>query len=294
MRSAFSHVTANKLKSHLLIVLFIIFIGLVGSAAGYLYGNPYIGAIMATAGAGVYAMITLKSGDKMILRMTGAKEVKKQEYPHLFHTLEGLAIAAGIPKPKAYVIDDSALNAFATGKNPEHASITVTTGLLNKLNRQELEGVIAHEMSHIKNYDIRYMMLTIALVGVLLLIGDFLFYSFVFGRRGGSRQGGHPAIMIAAIVLIILSPVIAEMIKLSLSRKREYLADASGTVMTRYPEGLASALEKIKNDPDPRIESANRAAAHLFISNPIKKKSFSNLFSTHPPLDERIKRLRAM
>ncbi len=291
MKSAFDQVRANKLKSHFVILLFILFVGLIGSAAGYLYGNPYIGAIMATAGAGVYTLISFSSGDKMILRMTGAREVKKQEFPHLFHTIEGLAIAAGIPKPKAYVIDDSALNAFATGKNPEHASITVTTGLLNKLNRQELEGVVAHEMSHIKNYDTRYIMLTIALVGVILLIGDFLFYSLIFGRRGGSRQGGHPLIFVAAIALIILSPFIAELIKLSLNRKREYLADASGVVLTRYPEGLANALEKLKNDPDPKIESANRAAAHLFISNPFKKKG---LFSTHPPMEERIKRLRSM
>ncbi len=293
MKSAFSQVRSNKLKSNVIMSLFIAFTGVIGGAFTYImYGSWIPGAVLAVIASAIYAVISLSTGDKMILQMTGAKQVTKQEYPHLFHTIDGLAIAAGIPKPKAYVINDSALNAFATGRDPEHASITVTTGLLQKLNRQELEGVIAHEMSHIKNYDIRFLMVTIALVGVILLLADFLWYSMIFGRR--DDRGGHPALIIIALVLIVLSPVIANLIKLALSRKREYLADASGAVMTRYPEGLAAALEKIKNDPDPRIESSNRAAAHLFISSPISKKSFSNLFSTHPPIEDRIKRLRNM
>ena len=290
-RSAFANERVNKLKTNVLIIFFIAFIGGVGSVLGWFYGNPYVGAFMALAAAGAYSFIVLRSGDSMILKITGAREVTKKEYPYLFHSIEGLALAAGIPKPRAYVIEDSALNAFATGKNPEKSSITVTTGLLEKMNRQELEGVLAHEMSHIKNYDIRVMMITVALIGVILLLADFLWYSVIFGRRRDS----HPMLLVLAFALIILSPVIAQIIKMAISRKREYLADSSGAVLTRYPEGLASALEKIKNDPDPRIESANRAAMHLFISNPFKKKSLlQNLFSTHPPLEERIKRLRSM
>ena len=290
-QSAFANERLNKLKTNLLIFLFIAFISGIGSVLGLLYGNAYVGAFIALAAAGAYSLIVLRSGDSMILKMTGAKAVTKQEYPHLFHSVEGLALAAGIPKPKAYVIEDSALNAFATGKNPESASVTVTTGLLKKLNRQELEGVLAHEMSHIKNYDIRVMMITVALIGVVLLLADFLWYSVIFGRRRSS----HPMLLVVAVALIVLSPFIAQIIKMAISRKREYLADSSGVILTRYPEGLASALEKISRDPDPRIESANRAAAHLFISNPFKKKNLlQNLFSTHPPIEERVKRLRAM
>ena len=276
-KSAFANEKSNKLKTTILIVLFIIFISIVGSVLGMMYGNAYVGAFIALAASGAYTMIVMNSGDGIILKITGAKPVTKQEYPHLFHSIEGLALAAGIPKPKAYVIEDSALNAFATGRDPDHSSVTVTTGLLKKLNRQELEGVIAHEMSHIKNYDIRVMMVTVALVGIIVLLADFLWYSMIFGRRNS-----HPALFALAIALIVLSPVIAQLIKLAISRKREYLADSSGAVLTRYPEGLASALEKISNDPDPHIESANRAAVHLFISNPCKKGTFKKLFLNTP------------
>ncbi|MCK5322463.1 MAG: M48 family metallopeptidase, partial [Candidatus Aenigmarchaeota archaeon] len=193
-------------------------------------------------------------------------------------------------------------NAFATGRNPEHASVTVTTGLLNKMNRQELEGVIAHEMSHIKNYDIRMMMLTTVLIGVVTLLSDFLLRSFLWGSIGGrrdNREGGGQAAIIFIVIglaLAILAPLIGQMIRLAISRKREFMADASGASLTRYPEGLASALEKIRKDPDPLVDKANKATAHLFISTPFRKtKGFTaKLFATHPPIDERIQKLRKM
>ena len=266
-----------------------------GIILGAIWGSIYFGGIMALIFAIVYSIIVFRSGDKMILSMSGAKEAKKSEYPHLSHTVEGLAIAAGIPTPKAYVIKDSALNAFATGKDPNHAAITVTTGLLEKLNRQELEGVIAHEMSHIKNYDIRFMMLTVVLVGVVLLLSDFILRSFWFG--GGRRRdsgNSHIIILLVGLALAILAPLIVQLIRLSVSRRREYMADASGAILTRYPEGLASALEKIKDDPDPLVEKANRATAHLFISTPFRKVKKSSLWSTHPPINDRIKKLREM
>ncbi|MBN2454470.1 zinc metalloprotease HtpX [Candidatus Woesearchaeota archaeon] len=298
MKIAFDEIRANKFKSWLLIVIFAVLIGALGAAAGFFYGSLYFGFIFAVIVALIYALIMFKSGDKMILKMSGARPVTKQEFPHLYHTVEGLAVAAGIPTPKAYVIEDSALNAFATGRDPKNASITVTTGLLKVMNRQELEGVIAHEMSHIKNFDIRFMMLTVVLVGIITLLSQFLLRSFLWGGRGRSKNSGQLAIVFiaAGLILAILSPIIGEMVKLAISRKREYMADASGAVLTRYPPGLASALKKISKDPDPLVDKANQATAHLFISTPFRKsKGFlTGLFMTHPPIEERIRRLEAM
>lgn len=297
----YDQVRANKFKTVLLIAVFIIFVAAMGVIAGYIWGNIYFGTGLSIFIAIIYTFIVFKSGDSMVLSMTGAKPVKKQEYPHLYHTVEGLTIAAGLKHvPKAYVIHDSALNAFATGKDPEHSSIAVTTGLLEKLNRQELEGVIAHEMSHIKNYDIRVMMLAAVLVGVVALISDFLLRSFLWGGHGrrDNRDSGQMQIVliVVGIALAILAPLVAQMIKLAISRKREYLADANGALLTRYPPGLASALKKIRSDPDPLVDYANKATAHLFISTPFrKKKSFmSNLFATHPDINDRIRRLETM
>ncbi len=289
----------NKNTTIVLVIFFMIFVSILGGFFGYMYGNPYFGFGTSTIIAVVYSLIVFSSGDSMILTMTGAKPVQKSEYPHLYHSVEGLAIAAGIPTPKAYVIQDTALNAFATGKDPEHSSIVVTSGLLAKLNRQELEGVIAHEMSHIKNYDIRVMMITTVLVGVTALISDFMLRSMFYSRgsrKSNSDNGSAQLIMlVVGVVLAILSPIIAQLMKLAISRKREYLADANGAKLTRYPEGLASALEKIRADPDPLVDHANNATAHLFISTPFRKKSFySNLFATHPPIKDRIQKLRSM
>lgn len=247
----------------------------------------------------IYTLIAFYTGDKMILSMSGAKPVTKKEYPYLYHTLEGLAISAGIQTPKAYVIDDSAMNAFATGRDPKNASITVTTGLLKTMNRQELEGVIAHEMSHIKNYDVRFMMLTVIMVGIITLLSDFLLRTFLWGGKKDSDRKGNQftlIIIVIGLVLAILTPIIGELIKLAISRKREFMADANGAILTRYPPGLASALRKISKDPDPLVDKANKATAHLFISVPFRKEpSFmTKLFSTHPPIEERIKHLEEM
>jgi len=301
MKIIFNEVRNNKIKSVFLMLIFILVIGFLGAIIGIVYGNLYFGLIMAVIFSLIYSLIGFYSGNKMILKMSDAKPVTKKEYPYLYHTVEGLAISAGIPTPKAYVIDDSALNAFATGRDPKNASITVTTGLLNTMNRQELEGVIAHEMSHIKNYDIRLMMLTAVLVGIVILLSDFLLRTFLWGGRGrrrDSRSGGQLAVILIAIglILAILAPIVGELIKLAISRKREFMADASGAILTRYPPGLASALRKISKDPNPLVDKANKATAHLFISTPFRNKTgfVTNLFATHPPLEERIKILDAM
>lgn len=297
----YDQVRYNKMKSWLLFFIFIVLISALGVAFGYYFGSIVFGAVIAAIIAVVYGLIAYFSGGKMILKMTGARPVTKKEFPHLYHTVEGLAIAAGIPTPKCYVIEDSALNAFATGRDPKNASITVTTGLLKVMNRQELEGVIAHEMSHIRNYDIRMMMLAAVMVGVVTLISDFMLRSFIWGGHGRSnnrKDSGQLGIIliVVAIVLAILAPIVAQMIKLAISRKREYLADASGAMLTRYPPGLASALDKIRKDPDPLVDRANKATAHLFISTPFRKSKglMKRAFTTHPDINDRIRRLRSM
>ncbi len=298
MRLAFNEVSSNQLKSLLLVMFFVVIIGALGTAIGFVYRSTYMGLILAVGAAMLYAVLVFLSGDQMILGMSGAKPVTKKDQPYLYNTIEGLAIAAGMPTPKAYVIDDSAMNAFATGRDPKHASITVTSGLLKTMNRQELEGVIGHEMSHIKNYDVRLMMLTVVLVGVIVLLGDFLLRSFWYGRRKDDSKGSQlqAILLIAAIILAILAPIIGKLIQLAISRRREFTADANSAVLTRYPPGLASALKKIAKDPDPLVDRANRSTAHLFISTPFRKSHgfVTNLFLTHPPIEERIKRLEEM
>jgi heat shock protein HtpX len=223
--------------------------------------------------------------------------VTKEGEPELYRIVENLCIGSGLPMPKVYVIEDSAPNAFATGRDPKHASVTVTRGLLDKLDKSETEGVIAHEMSHIGNYDIRFMTLVSVLVGSVILLSDWVLRGLWYGggRRRG-RGGANPILLLIALVFIILSPIIAQLMQLALSRQREFLADATGAKLTRYPEGLASALEKIAADREP-LEVANKATAHLYIYNPLRdyrRSWLNNLFSTHPPIVERVKRLRAM
>ncbi len=298
MRISFNETRNNMIKSWFLIFFFVVLISFLGVAFGVYMGNIYFGVVLAMIVAIIYSLIGYYSGDSMILKMSGAKPVTKQEYPYLYHTIEGLAVSAGIPTPKAYVIDDSAMNAFATGRDPKNASITVTTGLLKVMNRQELEGVIAHEMSHIKNYDIRFMMLTAVLVGIVTLLSDFMLRSFLWGGKSRDRNSGQLGVImiVVGLLLAILAPIIGQLIKLAISRKREYMADSSGATLTRYPPGLASALEKISKDPDPLVDKANKATAHLFISTPFRKRSgfVEGLFSTHPPIQERIRRLQQM
>lgn len=240
------------------------------------------------------------SSDKIVLAISRAKPVKKEDYPYLYNVVEGLAIAAGLPKPRCYVIDDTAPNAFASGRNPDNSVIVVTEGLLEKLNRAELEGVIAHEMAHIKNYDVLVQTLAVVMVGVVALLSDWLLRSFFWGggrRRGRGKSGGNAAaiFMVVGLILAVLSPLVASLLQLAISRKREFLADANGAFLTRYPPGLASALKKLAADREP-LEVANKATAHLYIVNPLKdlKGKTNKLFSTHPPVEERIAALEKM
>lgn len=234
--------------------------------------------------------------DKIVLAMSGAKEVTRENARELYNVVENLCITAGLPVPKIFVIEDTAMNAFATGRDPEHGVICFTTGIVNRLNRTELEGVAAHELSHIGNRDILLSTVIVVMVGFIALLADWFRHWAFFGRRSNDDRGGGQLqliLFIAAIVLSILAPFAAMLMQLALSRKREFLADASGALLTRYPEGLASALEKISGDTEP-LEAANRATAHLYIANPFKGKNVAKLFMTHPPIEERIKILRGM
>jgi len=291
-------ISSNKAKSVVLVVLFFAFVIFLGWVFGETTVWGHYATVLAIIVASVGALVSWYNSDKMVLAISRARPASHDEFPHLYNSVEGLAIAAGIPKPKLYVIDDSAPNAFATGRNPEHAAIAVTTGLLQKLNRVELEGVLAHEMSHIADYDTLLMTITVILVGTVALVSDWMLRSFFFGGRRRKTSGGGQAgaiLMIVAIALAVLSPLIAQLIRLAISRKREFLADANGARLTRYPEGLASALEKISGDREP-LEVANKATAHLYIENPLKdvKGGMNKLFSTHPPVEQRIAALRAM
>jgi heat shock protein HtpX len=297
-------IAVNRRNSLFLIVCFLAFVTVFGYVIGYAWIGDPVGALFGLALAFVVGIIsglaTYYGGDRIVLAASRAKEVTHEDAPVLFNVVEEMAIAGGLPMPKVYIIEDSAPNAFATGRDPEHASVTVTSGLLNKLNRDELQGVIAHEMSHVGNYDIRYAMLVGILVGMTVLISDFFLRGLWFGGgRGGRREGGGGNIqlimLIIAIVLAILAPLFARLLQLSISRQREYLADATAVQLTRNPKGLADALQKISGDREV-LEVANRATAHLYIVNPIKRfeKRSKGLFSTHPPMEERIKVLRAM
>ena len=290
---------AQQGKSMLLIAVFLIIIGLLGYALGVYFGYPFLGLGFALILSIILILMSFYSGDKILLEMSHAVPADRKKYPHLVNAVEGLAIAAGIPTPKIYVIDDSAINAFAAGRNPDHASVTVTTGAVERLKRDELEGVLAHELSHIRNYDIRLMMLVVILVGMIALISDWFLRSMFYGKRkeGAKTEGVIGIVLIAiGIVLVVLSPFIAQLIKLAVSRKREFLADANGALLTRYPKGLSDALKKIRDDKEPLVEAANKATAHLFIENPLRKfKGKMNvMFSTHPDINERIKRLESM
>jgi heat shock protein HtpX len=292
----YDEISANKRKSFFLVLLFVVFFLLVGWVFGQAYGSGGVGVLIALLMALFISLVTFYWGDRMVLGISRARPVDRKENPYLANVVEGLAIAAGVPPPKAYIIEDSAPNAFATGRNPENSAVAVTTGLLDKLNRLELEGVIAHEMSHIRNCDIRYATFVVILVGTVALLSDWMRRSFFFRRRRGRKGGaGGGIIVLLALLLAILAPIVAQLIRLAISRQREYLADASGALLTRYPEGLASALEKISKDKEP-LEAANKATANLYIVNPLleHRGKLNDLFSTHPPVEERVRRLRAM
>jgi heat shock protein HtpX len=291
----YEEIAANRRRSFVLITLFVVFLLFLGWIFGQIYGSGVAGIGIALGVAVFVSLFTFFHGDKMVLSISRARPVDRRENPYLANVVEGLAIAAGVPAPKSYIIRDSAPNAFATGKDPGNSSVVVTTGLLDKLNRLELEGVIAHEMSHIKNYDIRYATLVAILVGTVALLSDWMRRSFFYRGRRRKRRAGGGIVILIALVLAILAPIIAQLIRSALSRQREYLADAGGALLTRYPEGLASALEKISKDTEP-LEAANKATAHLYIVNPLleHRGKLNTLFSTHPPAQDRIRRLRGM
>lgn len=289
----YSQIDSNKRKSMALMILFIlIIVGLVWAWAQYSESGYYM-LIPATIFASSMSLVSFFAGDKIALATAGAKEIKKEDNPYLWRIVENLSITAGLTMPKVHIIEDQAMNAFATGRDPQHSSIAVTTGLINGLTNEELEGVIAHELSHVKNYDIRLMMVVIVCVGIISLLADWMMHSFIFRGRGRDDNNRGGILMIFGIILAILSPLFARLIQMAVSRKREFLADASGALLTRYPEGLAKALEKISAQNIP-LRRANKATAHLYISSPFKGQAISQLFSTHPPVEERIKALRTM
>jgi heat shock protein HtpX len=286
----YKEIASNKRKTIGLMIIFVLVVLGFGFAFGMYSGDMYLGLAIASVVSVSMSGISYFKSDKIALVASGAKVIEKSDNVELWNTVENLAITAGLPMPRVAIMNDPALNAFATGRDYDHAVVAVTTGLLDKLTQIELEGVIAHEMSHIKNYDIRLMTVVVVLIGTIALLADMMRFGFYGGRD--SRKGGN-AMMIVALVLIVLSPIIGQLIKLAVSRQREYLADASGALLTRYPEGLASALEKISADSH-QFRKANHATAHMFISNPFKGKALSNAFSTHPPASKRIERLRNM
>ena len=303
MVDMFDQITSNKRTTILLFFIFSLLIVVLGFVIGLIWGSWIAGIVFAIVFSVIYCLISYYSGDKAILSLSKAKEVTKKDDPFLVNTVEGLAIAAGLPQPKVYMIKEDSINAFATGRNPEHATITVTSGARKKLNRQELEGVVAHEMSHIKNRDILVMMLSVMLFGLIVLFSQVMIRSFIFGGGRNRRSSGGGGIIIliaivAAIVAAILAPLIAQLIKFAISRKREYLADANGALLTRYPPGLASALKKIRDDKDKVVDTASRATASLYIENPLRHKEkigfMDRMFMTHPDINKRIKKLEAM
>lgn len=288
----YKQIDANKRKTVLIMVLFFALIGGLAFIFSEAYGNSSI-LVFALVFSVLYAIWGYFGSARLALAVNGAHEIQKRDNPRLWRIVENLAITNGMPMPKVHIIDDRGLNAFATGRDPKHSSVAVTAGLLEALNDNELEGVIAHELGHIKNFDIRVSMIAFALVSVVGLLSDFFLRASFFGGGDNDDDDSGRLFAILAIVAIIVAPIVATLLQLAISRKREYLADATGALTTRYPEGLASALEKIQAYGS-TLKRQNTSTAHLFFASPLKGKSFAVLFSTHPPIEERIKILRAM
>lgn len=287
----YSDIASNKRRTIYIMVIFLIFLAaIIWIFTKYFNGTPYVfyGGLI---GSLLYVVFTYFAGSKMALAVNSARQIESKDNPRLWRIVENLAITDGLPMPKVYIMNDQAPNAFSTGRDPKNASVCVTSGLLAIMNDQELQGVIAHEMSHVKNYDIRVTMVAFALTAIISLLADVILRLTFFG--GGDREEDNQVFFILGIVAAILAPIIATLIQLAVSRQREYLADASGALATRYPEGLASALEKIqKTGSVAKVQ--NTATAHMFFVNPLKAHSIAGLFSTHPPIPDRIARLRSM
>jgi len=297
--SMFEQISKNRRNTFILIAV----MGALFVAVGYFvglvfFGSPVGGLVLAGVFTVVMTLISYFSGDSLILSVSGARQIQKQDHPQLFNVIEELSIAGGVPMPKVYIIQDEAMNAFATGRDPQRASVAITTGLLQKLNRAELQGVMAHELAHVMNRDILYSMMVGVLAGAIVMLADVaLRYMFWFGggrsRSNDNNNQGQAILMVVGLVLAILAPILASLVQLAVSRQREYLADATAVKLTRHPDGLASALEKLTRD-DHKLEVANRATQHLYIVNPFPKvrKAAQGAWSTHPPLEERIERIR--
>jgi heat shock protein HtpX len=291
MATLYTHKDENIAKTWVLMFVFFVVVMVVGWAVSYYFNSPGI-LVFAVIFAVVMNITSYWFSDKIVVSMAGAKEAQDSEYPELHNIVENLAITAGLPKPKIYIINDPAPNAFATGRDANHAVVAATTGLMAMLNRTELEGVIAHELSHIGNRDMLVSTVAVVLVGFVTLISDFFLRTSL--GRGGNNDNKNPILMIVAVAFIVLAPVVATLMQLAISRKREFLADASGALLTRYPQGLADALTKISSYAAP-MKRANNATAHLYISNPFGAKAamsgLAKLFMTHPPVEERVKAL---
>ncbi len=300
-KTIYSQIGANRLKTVVLMIVFTIFITVLvyifTQALGYQSSSGLFFVGVALFISGIMNFIAFYNSDKMVMKMAGAQKIDVKSHPQLYKLVENLSIGSGIPIPKIYVIPDEAPNAFATGRDPNHASIAVTTGLIAVMTKTELEGVLAHELSHIGNYDTRLMTVVVILVGVIAMLADFFGRFMFFGGGNSNRESKNSMFLILGLVAAILAPIAAQLIQLAVSRKREYLADATGSLLTRYPDGLADALEKIAAYQKP-VKGATAATAHLYITNPLGsgqfKRSFANLFSSHPPVKDRIKTLREM
>ena len=281
-------ISNNKRNTVLIMALFVGIIGAIGWIVSYFYGDSSI-AIWILIVAMLYAGLQYFIADKLTVAMTGAKEIAKSDNPRFYHIVENLAITTGLPTPKVYIIDDSAPNAFATGRDPKHSIVAATTGLIDLMNDSELEAVMAHEMGHVKNYDIRISMITFGLVSAISFLSDIVLRTMMRGR-GRDSDNMSPVVLIIGVIALILAPIVAVIVQMAISRQREFLADASSAMTTRNPEALAQALEKLRTYGRP-MQRQNTASAHIFFTNPLKTGLFSKLFSTHPPLEERINRL---
>ena len=305
MATFYDRIAENRRNSILLALVVVGLLGMLGLFIGWAVAGDPAAAIpsmvLAVVVGTIASLVSYYAGSSLVLRVSGAREVDEQSAPQLMNVVREMTIAANVPMPKVYLIDDTAPNAFATGRDPKHASLAITTGLLQKLDREELQGVMAHELSHVRNFDIRFSVMVGVLVGSIAMLADFFLRFTFWGGGGGSRnrdRGGggglQVIVLIVAILLAILAPIVARLVQMAVSREREYLADAAGVELTRNPYGLQRALAKIALDPEP-LEVANRATQHLYFENPMKKLGgTSALFSTHPPTLERINRLRAL
>ncbi len=284
----YKQIAENKRRTVYIIIGFVLMVGVIASLFAWAYNDPFI-AVWTVIVSIVYAVIQYYAAGSLTMVMTGAKEIAKKDNPRFYNIVENLSITTGLPMPKVYIVDDKAPNAFATGRDPQHAAVAATTGLLDIMNDKEVTAVMAHEMSHVKNYDIRVSMIVFGLVCVIGLISDLAFRMMFYGSRRRDEEGS-PVGYLLVLIAAILAPIVASIAQMAVSRQREYLADASAVNITRYPEGMINALKKLQSHSTP-MRSQNVAAEAMYINNPLRKGFFSNLFSSHPPIEKRIERL---